>query len=96
LLSGVKWWPRENGKLNLSLYAMERWSGKDTKDALVYQNSGFLITDLAGALSYTFWADKMRSAAVTVKAQSPVLQVVGDPMYAENFTTSLGVSMVLF
>jgi hypothetical protein len=96
LLAGAKWWTRENGDLNFSFYAMERWSGLDRKDALVYENSGYLITDLAVAVNWTFWKQGNRSASVGGRAQAPVVQIVGDPMYAENFGVGVGVSVVAF
>ncbi len=96
LVGGVEWSPRENGKLTVAVLGMERWSGKDRQDALVYKNSGYLVTDLALAGSYTFWADKLRSASFNARVQVPVFQVVGDPMYAENFGASGGVTVVAF
>ena len=93
---GGRWSPRENGRLNFALFALERWSGHDRKDALVYRDSGYLITDLSIAASYTFWEKALRSASFTVRAQAPLYQIVGDPMYAENFGGSLAVSVVAF
>lgn len=95
-VGGVQWSPRENGKLSLAALGMERWSGHDREDALVYEDSGYLVTDLALAATYTFWAEGVRSATFSVRAQAPVYQVVGDPMYAENFGASTGVSFVAF
>lgn len=96
LVAGVQWTPRENGRLSLAVLGIERWSGTDQQDALVYKNSGYLITDVAAVASYTFWEDKLRSAGFTVRAQAPVYQVVGDPMYAENFGGSLGLTVTAF
>jgi hypothetical protein len=96
LVAGAQWWPRENGRLSVALLGIERWSGTDRQDALVYQNSGYLVTDLAAAASYTFWEQQLRSATVNVRAQAPVYQVVGDPMYAENFGGSVGISVMAF
>lgn len=96
VVGGVGWTPRENGRASLALFVLERWMGHDRKDALVYKNSGSLITDLALAGSYTVWEKKLRSASVTLRAQAPVFQVVGDPMYAENFGGSASVSVTAF
>lgn len=93
---GLGWTPRENGKFSLAGFAMERWSGKDQEDALVYKNTGYWTTDLGLALNDTFWANELRSASFNLKAQLPVYQVVGDPMYAENFSVSAGVSVTAF
>ena len=96
VVGGVGWTPRENGRASLALFVLERWMGHDRKDALVYKNSGSLITDLALAGSYTVWEKKLRSASVTLRAQAPVFQVVGVPMYAENFGGSASVSVTAF
>jgi hypothetical protein len=94
VVAGGRWSPRENGRLNFALFALERWAGHDRQDALVYKNSGYLITDLSVASTYTFWEKALRSASFTVRVQAPVFQIVGDPMYAENFGGSVGVSVV--
>lgn len=96
LVAGVKFSTRENGKLDFAVLGIERWSGKDKQDALVYTNSGYLVTDLAVAMTYTFWAEKLRSAGFSLRAQAPLFQVVGDPMYAENFGASAGLNVVAF
>lgn len=96
LVAGAQWSPRENGKFTMALLGIERWAGEDRKDALVYKNSGYLVTDLAVAASYTFWAKELRSASLSVRAQAPLYQIVGDPMYAENFGASAGLSFVAF
>lgn len=96
LVVGARWSPRENGKLNLAPFAVLRWSGRDRQDLLVYDNSGYLAFDLALAVSYTFWEQKLRSASFLVRGQAPVYQVVGDPMYAENFGGAVGISVVAF
>lgn len=96
LVAGARWSPRENGKLNLALFAIERWTGQDRQDALVYKNSGSLGTDLAIASAYVFWEKDVRSASFSVRAQAPVFQVVGDPMYAQNFGASAGLSVTAF
>ena len=96
LLAGAKWWTRENGDLNLSLYVAERWSGLDRKDDLIYENTGYLITDLAVAANWTFWKAGNRSASLSARVQAPVYQVVGDPGYAENVGGGLGFGVVAF
>ncbi len=96
VLAGVKWWTRENGDLNFSFYAMERWAGLDRKDELVYEDTGYLITDLALAVNWTFWKAGNRSASLGARAQAPLYQVVGDPGYAENVGVGLGVAVVAF
>ncbi len=96
LVAGAWWTPRENGRLGFAAFVMERWSGNDQEDALVYKNSGYLTTDVAIAMNYSFWEKALRSASITVRAQAPVFQIVGDPMYAENFGGSVGVSVVAF
>ena len=96
VVAGVELTPRENGRLSLALLGIERWSGTDQQDALVYRNSGYATTDVAVVVSYTFWEKDVRSAGVTVRAQAPVYQVVGDPMYAENFGGSVGLTWVAF
>lgn len=96
LVLGAWWTPRENGRLGLALFAMERWSGNDQQDALIFKNTGFLTTDLAAAASYSFWEQGLRSASLSVRAQVPVYQQVGDPMYAENFGANVGMSVVAF
>jgi hypothetical protein len=73
-----------------------RWQGEGRRDPLVYDNSGFTTLDLAIATGFTFWEKEKRSAALSARVQSPLWQVVGDPMYAENFSASLGVSVVAF
>lgn len=95
-VGGAGWSPRENGKLSLALFGMERWMGKDRQDLLVYKNSGHLVTDIAAAASYTFWAKDVRSAGLSLRGQVPVYQIVGDPMYAENFGLSAGLSFTAF
>jgi hypothetical protein len=96
LVAGAQWTPRENGRLSLALLGIERWSGMDQQDALVYQNSGYLASDIAAVASWTFWEETLRSAGVTLRAQAPVFQIVGDPMYAHNFGASLGITFVAF
>jgi hypothetical protein len=96
LVVGAQWSPRENGRLSLAALGMERWSGQDREDALVYENSGYLVTDLALAGTYTFWMEGVRSATFNLRLQAPLYQVVGDPMYAENFGASTGVAFVAF
>lgn len=96
VLAGAKWWTRENGDLNFSFYVAERWSDLDRNEALIYENTGYLITDLAVAASWTFWKHSNRSASISARAQAPLYQVVGDPGYAENFGAGLGVGIVAF
>ncbi len=96
LVAGARWSPRENGRLSVALFGIQRWTGQDRQDALVYKNSGSIGTDLAAAAAYTFWEKGLRSASVTLRAQAPVYQVVGDPMYAQNFGGALGFSVTAF
>ena len=96
LVAGAWWTPRENGKLSLAIFGMERWAGNDRQDLLVYKNTGYLTTDLAIATSYSFWEHALRSASFSLRLQAPLYQQVGDPMYAENLAVNLGVSVVAF
>ena len=68
-------------------------TGQDRKDALVYKNSGSIATDLAAAFAYTFWREDVRSAGVMLRGQLPLFQVVGDPMYAQNFGGTVSFSV---
>lgn len=85
LVAGARWSPRENGRVDIAVFGIQRWTGQDKKDALVYKNSGSIGTDLAAAVAYTFWRKDVRSAGVMVRGQMPIFQMVGDPMYAQNF-----------
>lgn len=91
LVAGARWSPRENGKLSLAFFGIQRWTGQDElrfegqSEALVYKNSGSIGTDVGAALAYTFWAEDVRSAGFSLRAQAPVVQIIGDPMYAQNF-----------
>lgn len=93
-LVGGRWSPRENGRFSLASFGMLRWQGKDRQDALTYENTGFLTLDLALGAGFTFWEKGLRSAALSTRVQAPLWQVVGDPMYAENFGATLGISVV--
>lgn len=96
LVTGVRWSPRENGRVNLGAYGLLRGQGTDWQDALEYQNTGFVAADLALGFGWTFWEKKLRSAALNARVQAPLWQVVGDPMYVENVAGNLGVSVVAF
>lgn len=95
-IAGVRGSLRENGRLSLGGYGLLRWQDKDRKEALVYENTGFLTADLALGLGWTVWENKLRSAALSARVQAPVWQVVGDPMYAENVSATLAVNAVVF
>jgi hypothetical protein len=89
---GTRYSPRENGPVSVLAYGLLRWAGLDRQDALIYQNTGFLTTDLSLGASWTFWSKDTRSAGLLVRGQVPIWQVVGDPMYTENFGASLALS----
>ena len=93
LVAGARWSPRENGRVDLAVFGIQRWTGQDRKDALVYKNSGSIATDLAAAFAYTFWREDVRSAGVMLRGQMPLFQVVGDPMYAQNFGGAVSFSV---
>lgn len=96
LVAGARWAPRENGKLDFAVFGIERWMGQDKQDALVYKNSGSIATDLAVAVAWTVWQKDVRSAGLSFRAQAPIFQSVGDPMYAQNFGGSVGLSVTAF
>ena len=93
LVAGARWSPRENGRVDLAVFGIQRWTGQDRKDALVYKNSGSIATDLAAAFASTFWREDVRSAGVMLRGQMPLFQVVGDPMYAQNFGGAVSFSV---
>ena len=95
-MAGVQYTPRENGRLSLALLGVERWSGRDWQDGQVYRDSGYLVTDLAIAAGYTVWQQEQRAISLTLRAQAPLVQIVGDPMYAENFGASAGIQATAF
>lgn len=92
---GARWTPVENGPVVLSFSAIEEWQDKDREDALVYENSGYLTTSLAVGASWNVWMAKMRSVTLNARLQSPIYQIVGDPMYQTNLSGSVGVSAVV-
>ncbi len=96
LALGTRWSPRENGRVNISLFGVLQVQDTDQKDALVYKNTGYTSADLAVGFSWNIWAKELRSLTLTARAQAPVWQIVGDPMYAENFTGGLGAYVVAF
>jgi len=93
---GARWSPRENGRVNFSLFGIGQHLGTDREEFLVYKNTGYLSADLALGANWNFWAKELRSATLSVRGQLPLWQVVGDPMYAENFAVGGGVSAVIF
>ena len=96
LVAGAWWTPKENGRLSLAAFGIEKWAGNDQKDALIYKNTGYLNTDIAVAATYSFWESGLRSASLSARVQAPVYQQVGDPMYAENLAGNVGFSVVAF
>ncbi len=96
VVAGAQWTPREGGRLSFAALGIERWAGEDKQDDYYLKNSGSLITDIALVGTFTFWESDVRSAGVTLRAQVPLYQVIGDPMYAENFGGSAGVTVVAF
>ncbi|GDX81035.1 hypothetical protein LBMAG42_28460 [Deltaproteobacteria bacterium] len=93
---GARWTPKENGPVVLSATVLEEWQDTDRKDALVYENTGYLSTSLALGASWNVWAKDMRSITLQARAQSPLVQQVGDPMYQANLSGTLGVGAVVF
>ena len=91
---GVRFTPRENGRMGTSAYTMLRWQGRDAEDALVYENTGYLTHDLCLGLSWRLWERGMRSATVSTRGILPLWQIVGDPMYAQNFAVQLNLAVV--
>lgn len=94
--AGARFSPRENGRFNVAAFTLLRWQGRDRQDALTYQNTGYVSHDLSLGVSWNAWARGLRSATLTGRAVVPLWQVVGDPMYAENFALGAGLSVVAF
>lgn len=92
---GARWTPAENGPVVLSATFIEEWQDTDRKDALVYTNSGYLSTSVALGASWNVWAAKMRSITLNARVQTPLVQVVGDPMYQANVSGSVGISAIV-
>jgi hypothetical protein len=92
---GARFSPRENGRFGASAYTILRWQGRDREDALVYDNSGYLCQEFWLGASHTVWARDVRSVVVSLRAAAPLWQVVGDPMYAQNFSVNAAISAVL-
>jgi hypothetical protein len=92
--AGLRFSPRENGPLLLSAFTIFRWQGKDQEDALGYENTGYFSHDLALGATRRLWSSKQRSASLTLRGVAPLWQIVGDPMYAENFALALGLDVV--
>ncbi len=92
--AGIRWSPRENGRVGLAAYGALVWQGRDRQDALVYKNTGFFSTDVAAGVGWMLWQQELRSLSLSARLQAPVWQVIGDPMYAENVSGALGISVV--
>ena len=93
---GARFSLREGGPVILSASTLLRWQGTDVQDALVYENTGYLSHDLSLGASWNVWSHHQRSATLFAGVNAPLWQIVGDPMYAENVSGSLGASLVAF
>lgn len=93
---GTRFTLRENGPLSLLLFDLLRWQGRDREEALVYSHTGYLSDDLVLGASWVAWSRHPRSLSFTLRGTVPLFQIVGDPMYAENFSASLGATLVAF
>jgi hypothetical protein len=92
--AGVRFTPRENGRLGTSAYTVLAWQGRDREDALVYENTGYLSQEIGLGASWRVWERGLRSATVGARGFLPLWQVVGDPMYARNFAASVSLDVV--
>lgn len=93
--AGVRFSPRENGPVGFQAFTILRWQGRDVEEALVYENSGYLAHELSLGATATVWSKDVRSIAVSLRGGVPLWQVVGDPMYAENFMLTASVTGVV-
>ena len=93
---GVRFSPRENGRLVLSGFGLVQAQAEDREDGVAWEDTGLFSVGTSLGASYNVWAQKQRSATVSLRGQLPLWQLIGDPMLAENWGLSVGVNVVAF
>lgn len=88
---GPRYSPDPDGRITLAAYGIFRYTGTDQQDGFHYRNTGTMAADIAGSVAYEVWDNDERTVSLQLRLQAPIWQVIGDPMYAENFVAGLGV-----
>ena len=95
-VAGLRFSPRENGRLIFNGMALLRYQGKDTIEEYVYEHTGLVVLDAILGASFNVWAKELRSCTVSLRGEAPLWQVVGDPWLVENFSVTAAVNVVAF
>jgi hypothetical protein len=91
---GAKFWPREQGRVQITSYLTALDQGHDKRGGVALDQTGLAALGLSAGTSWKFWADQNRSASVSIAGQAPLWQSVGDPWLAQNWSLTAGVSIL--
>jgi hypothetical protein len=94
--AGVRLWPREAGRTRFDEFLVLQQQSNDRLASLILYETGSTAIAWQSAFWWKFWSDRDRSASVTVRGQVPIAQIVGDPWLSQNWSLSLGLSVVAF
>lgn len=92
--AGLRLWPREQGRTRFDEFLVLQQQGNDRAGAGVLYQTGATTLAYQSAFWWRFWAQKNRSASVTVRGQVPLAQVIGDPWLAQNWSVAVGIGVV--
>jgi hypothetical protein len=87
---GTRIWTREQGKLSLSALGFYLHRGHDRFGSTVLDQTGVGCLGAGGGVDWRVWSLKTQAVTLSVRGQVPLVQVVGDPWLAENWSVSGG------
>jgi hypothetical protein len=93
---GTRLWPREQGRVRFDEYLIALSRGHDRIGSAILDQTGMSCLAVASGGNFRFWGKKQRSASINLRAQVPLVQVVGDPWLAQNWSINGGFSVVAF
>jgi hypothetical protein len=90
---GGRVWTREQGKLSLAVLGTYLHRGHDRFGSTVLDQTGLDSVGAGGGADWRVYSEKTRTLTLSLRGQVPLLQVVGDPWLAENWSLAGGAAV---
>jgi hypothetical protein len=87
---GARLWTREEGRLSMFLLGSYLHRGHDRSGSTVLDQTGLDSVAAGGGVDWRVLSEEDRSVTLSLRGQAPIVQIVGDPWLAENWSLSGG------
>lgn len=89
---GARFWMHEQGRLSLFLLGSYLHRGYDKSGETMLDQTGMDCLGAGGGVDWRVWSEQTRTVTLSLRGQAPIVQVVGDPWLAENWSMSWAAS----